>query len=127
MRKSRLLSPAVLALVKQLLAGVLDWSGDELRLAKLDARVLLRRYLFAIGLLIASLALLTAAIFTLAQTLIGALAEYVHGNFVAGLIVSLALFGITALMVAVAYSSIMKKLTPQGMVFRRLLGRGKRQ
>ncbi len=127
MPKSRLRSPVVLELVKQLLAGVLGWSSDELRLTKIDARALLHRYLFAIGLLFTSFAIMIAAIFTLAETLIGALAEYVHGNLIAGLIVSLGLFCIVAVMIAVAYSFITKKPAPQGVVFRHLLGRQEKQ
>ena len=123
MPKSRLRSPVILELVKQLLAGALGWSSAELELAKLDARSLLRRYIFAIGLLFASFAILTAAVFTLAETLIGALADYVHGHLIAGLIVSMGLLAIVAVMIAVAYASITKSPTPQGVVFRRLLGR----
>lgn len=127
MRKPHIENPAVLELAKQILLGLLGWSRDEVRLTKLDARALLHRYLFGLGLLFASFAILTAAIFTMVQTLIGALADYVHGNLVAGLIVSLGLFGITALMIAVAHSSITKKPVAQGVVFRHLLGRDKGQ
>lgn len=123
MPKSRLGNSGFLELVKQLLMGVLGWSSDELRLTKLDASALLHRFLFGGVLFFTSFAILTAAVFTLAETLVGALAEYVHDNLTAGLIVSAALFGLTAILIAVAYASITKKPVARGMVFRRLLGR----
>lgn len=107
--------------------GFLGWSDNELRLTKMDAQALLRRFLLGVGLLFFGFAALIATIFTLAESMIGALADYVHGNFVAGLIVSAALFAATALIIAIAYVVLTKTPPPKGMVFRRILGRRKDQ
>ena len=121
MRKPHSSSDSLLELVKQLLLGALGWSSLELKLAKTDAKALLRRFLLGISLLFAGFAILIAAVFTLAETLIGALADYVHGNLIAGLIVSAALFAITALIVTLAYAFVTRRPVPKGVVFRRLL------
>lgn len=113
---------SVFELVKRLLLGALGWSTDELNLAKLDAKALLNRVLVGVGLLFFAFAILTAAIFTLAETLIGALADYLHGNFMAGLVVTAGLLLIVAVLMAIAYSSIKARPKPKGAVFKRLLG-----
>jgi hypothetical protein len=109
-------------LVKTLLMGALGWSNNELAMAKLDAKALLNRVLWGAALLFAAFAMLTAAIFTLAETLIGALADYLHGNLPAGLVVSASLFCLTGLLMAVGYFSLKTRPKPQGIVFRKLLG-----
>ena len=112
----------LLELAKQLLFGALGWPSAELTLTKLDAKALLHRYVLGLILLVVSFAVLTATVFTLAETVIGALAEYVHGNLIAGLIVSAGLFCLTAVMIMIARSSFTKVPPPKGMVFKRLLG-----
>ena len=114
---------AILALIKQLINDAVDWSNDELALTRSDAKALLRRYLIALGLLFVSFAILIAAIFTLAQTLIGALAEYLHGHLIAGTIVSLALFILTFALMAAARYLFARKARAKGLVFRRIMGR----
>jgi hypothetical protein len=113
---------SVLELVKQLLKDAVDWSNDEMALTRVDAKSLLRRYLTGLGLILTSFAILIAAVFTLAQTVIGALAEYLHGHIIAGLIVSLILFVVTAALMAVARSFFTNKARPKGLVFRRIMG-----
>jgi hypothetical protein len=122
MPKTRKNHISFLELAKQLLFGALGWSNDEMLLTKLDARALLRRLAFGLGLLLASFAFLIAAVFTLAETLIGALADYLHGNLLAGLIVSAGLFCITALIAYFAYAWITRKPVSKGVIFRKLLG-----
>ena len=113
---------SVFELVTQLIADAVDWSNYEMALTRVDAKSLLRRYLIGLGLMLISFAILIAAVFTLAQTVIGALAEYLHGHIVAGLIVSFILFAITIAFMAIARSLFTKKGRPKGMVFRRIMG-----
>jgi len=113
---------AILTLIKQLISDAVDWSNDELALTRSDAKSLLRRYLIALGLIFVSFAILIAAIFTLAQTLIGALAQYLHGHLIAGAIVSLALFVLTFALMAAARYLFTRKARANGLVFRRIMG-----
>ena len=113
---------SILELVKQLIADAVDWSNDEMALTRVDAKSLLRRYLTGLFLILISFAILIAAVFTLAQTMIGALAEYLHGRIVAGLIVSFILFAMTMALMAMARSFFTKKAHPKGLVFRRIMG-----
>ena len=113
---------SVLELVRQLIADAVDWSNDEMALTRVDAKSLLRRYLTGLFLMLISFAILIAAVFTLAQTMIGALAEYLHGHIVAGLIVSFILFAVTMALMAMARSLFTKKAQPKGLVFRRIMG-----
>ncbi|MEO6607518.1 MAG: phage holin family protein [Aestuariivirga sp.] len=122
MPERRAKNTPIFELVKKLLMGALGWSSDELSLTKLDAKALLNRVLLGAGLLFFAFAMLTAAIFTLAETLIGALTDYLHGNFAAGLVVTVGLLLITALLMAFAYSSIKATPAPRGVIFKRLLG-----
>jgi hypothetical protein len=85
---------AILELVKQLLRDALEWSQVEIELTRVDAKAMMRNYIVALGLVFTSFAILIAAMFTLAQTVIGAIATYVHGHVIAGLIVSVALFAL---------------------------------
>ncbi len=120
--RSRGAKSSILEVVKLLFLEALGWSNEELRLTKLDAKTLLHRYLLGLGLLFAGLAVLTATIFTLAETLIGALADYVHGNLIAGLIVSALLLGLTMLLLGLAYAHVTNSSNPRGVVFRKMLG-----
>ena len=113
---------SVLELVRQLIADAVDWSNDEMALTRVDAKSLFRRYLIGLGLVLISFVILIAAVFTLAQTVIGALAEYLHGHIVAGLIVSFILFAITIALMAIARAFFTKKARPKGLVFRRIMG-----
>jgi hypothetical protein len=113
---------SILELVKLLITDAIDWSNEEMALTRVDAKSLMRRYLFGISLMVTSFAILIAAIFTLAQTVIGALSEYLHGHIVAGLIVSLILFAITIILLAIARSFFVNRAHPKGLVFRRILG-----
>jgi Putative Actinobacterial Holin-X, holin superfamily III len=113
---------SILELIKQLITDAVDWSNDEMALTRVDAKLLLRRYLIGLGLILTSFAILIAAVFTLAQTVIGALAEYLHGHIIAGLIVSLILFVITIILTAAARYFFTAKARPKGLVFRRIMG-----
>jgi hypothetical protein len=113
---------SILELIKQLITDAVDWSNDEMALTRVDAKLLLRRYLIGLGLILTSFAILIAGVFTLAQTVIGALAEYLHGHIIAGLIVSLVLFVITIIMTAAARYFFTTKVRPKGLVFRRIMG-----
>jgi Putative Actinobacterial Holin-X, holin superfamily III len=113
---------SILELVKQLITDALDWSNDEMALTRVDAKSLMRRYILGFTLMMISFAILIAAIFTLAQTVIGALSEFLHGHIVAGLIVSFMLFAITIILLAVARYFFVNKARAKGLVFRRILG-----
>jgi hypothetical protein len=91
--------------VRQLMRNAIDWSNDEMALTRVDDKSFFRRYVVGLGLLLASFAILIAAAFTRAQTVMGSLAEYHHGHIAAGLLVSLTLFILTiGLMAAMQYS-----------------------
>jgi Putative Actinobacterial Holin-X, holin superfamily III len=113
---------SILELVKKLITDAVDWSNDEMALTRVDAKSLMRRYILGFTLMMISFAILVAAIFTLAQTVIGALSEYLHGHIVAGLIVSFMLFAITVILLAVARQFFVNKARAKGLVFRRILG-----
>lgn len=114
---------SVFDFTKRLIDEAVAWSNDELELTKQDAKAMLRRYLIALGLVFAGFAILTAGIFTLAQTLIGALALYLYGHVVAGLVVSLVMFAMTAGLLLLARYMVTRKTNPKGIVFLRLQGR----
>lgn len=114
---------SILELMRQLISDAVDWSNDEMALTRVDAKSLLRRYIVGLGIVFVSFAILIAAVFTLAQTVIGALAEYLHGHIISGLIVSLVLFILAfALMIAARYF-FTHNARPKGLVFRRIMGR----
>jgi hypothetical protein len=54
---------------------------------------------------------------------IGVLAEYLHGHVIAGLIVSVVLFAVTVILMAVARYFFISKARPRGLVFRRIMGK----
>lgn len=117
-RRSRL---SILVLFKQLAVDAVNWSQEELALTRSDAKSLFKRYLIALCFIFFGFALLIAAIFTLAQTLIGALAVYLHGHLIAGLIASLTMFVLTFAMLAAARYLFMHKARARGIVFQRFM------
>ena len=112
---------SILDLVKQLITDAVHWSNDEIALTRLDASRMMRRYVFGLALILTSFAILIAAVFTLAQTLIGPLAAYLNGHVAAGLIVSLVLFGMALVLVLLARYVITYKVKAKGMIFRRII------
>ena len=118
---------SILDFFRRLIDEAVAWSNEELELTKQDAKALVHRYMMALGLMIGGFSVLTAGIFTLAQTLIGALALYLYGHVIAGLVVSLAMFVVTAGLFLLARHLITQKTTPKGMVFLRLQGRAPRR
>jgi uncharacterized membrane protein YdjX (TVP38/TMEM64 family) len=115
---------AIFRLLQQLIQDAVAWSEAELAFTRADAKAFVRSYVFALALIFAGFAMLIAAIFTLAQTIVGALAIYVHGHTIAGLIVSFGLFGLTLLLLAAARYFVTRKASSKGMIFRRLTGVG---
>ena len=113
---------AIVQLVKQLLQDALEWSQAEIELTRRDAKAMMRNYFIALALLFISFAILIAAIFTLAQTVIGALAIYLHGHIFAGIIVSFSLFGLAVLLLVTARYFLGRKSPSKGLIFRRLMG-----
>lgn len=113
---------AILGLVKQLFQDALHWSQAEIELTRADAKAVMRNYIIALALFFTGFAILVAALFTLAQTVIGAIADYVHGHILAGLIVSAALFGLTLLVLATARYFLTRKSRSKGLIFRRIRG-----
>lgn len=114
---------AILHLVKQLLQDALQWSQAEIELTRSDARALMKNYIIALALLFVGFAILIAALFTLAQTIIGAIATYVHGYLFAGFIVSAILFGLTLITLATARYFLTRKSRSKGLIFRRITSR----
>ncbi len=112
----------ILELVKQLLQDAFQWSQTEIELTRLDAKAMMRNYIIALALFFTSFAILIAAVFTLAQTVIGAVAAYVHGHIVAGLIVTVVLILLTILLLATARYFLTRKSRSKGLIFRRLKG-----
>jgi uncharacterized BrkB/YihY/UPF0761 family membrane protein len=113
---------SILELARQLIADAVHWSNDEMALTRVDAKSLLRRYVVGLGFIFVSFAILIAAVFTLAQTVIGALAEYLHGHVIAGLVVSFLLFVLTMGLMMAARHFFLHKPRPKGLVFRRIMG-----
>ena len=113
---------ALFGLLQQLAQDALAWSEAEVAHTRADAKAHLRGYALALGFMFAGFSVLIAAVFTLAETIIGALASYVHGNTIAGLIVSLGLFVITLTLLVTARYFLTRKTTSKGMIFRRLTG-----
>ncbi len=113
---------SILRLVKQLLEDALEWSQAEIELTRADAKAVMRNYIIALALFFTSFAILVAAVFTLAQTVIGAIADYVHGHIMAGLIVGIALIGLTMLLLATARYFLTRKSRSKGLIFRRITG-----
>lgn len=116
---------AILRLLRQLVHDAIVWSEAEVAFTRADAKAILRSYIVAFGFIFGGFSVLIAAVFTLAQTIIGALASYVHGNTIAGLIVSVGLFGLTLLLLAAARHFLTRKTSSKGVIFRRLTGVGK--
>lgn len=116
---------AIFRLLRQLVQDAIVWSEAEVAFTRADAKAFLRSYAVALGFIFGGFAVLIAAVFTLAQTIIGALASYVHGNTAAGLIVSIGLFGLTILLLSAARHFLTRKASSQGMIFRRLTGADK--
>ena len=114
-------NPSLLELLKQLIQEATAWSNAEIALTRLDAKSLVRNYVVAAGFMFFGFAVLIAAIFTLAQSIIGGLAAYVYGHTVAGLVVSLVLFGLTAACFSAALFFITRKKRVKGVIFQRLL------
>ena len=113
---------ALFRLLQQLVQDAVAWSEAEMAYTRADAKAFLRSYVFALGFMFAGFSVLIAAIFTLAQTIIGALASYVYGHTIAGLIVSFGLFVLTLLLLAAARYFLTRKASSKGMIFRRLAG-----
>jgi len=114
----------ILNFLRQLAQDAIVWSEAEMAFTRADAKAFLRSYVVALGFIFGGFAVLIAAVFTLAQTIVGALASYVHGNTMAGLIVSFGLFGLTLLLLAAARHFLTRKGSSKGMIFRRLTGAG---
>jgi Putative Actinobacterial Holin-X, holin superfamily III len=112
----------ILGLLKQLLQDALEWSQTEIELTRTDAKAVMNNYITALALFFAAFAILIAALFTLAQTVIGAIATYVHGHIIAGFIVSAVLFGLTLLLLAIARYFLTRKSGSKGLIFRRITG-----
>jgi uncharacterized membrane protein YdjX (TVP38/TMEM64 family) len=112
----------ILGLVKQLLQDAFQWSQTEIELTRADAKAVMQNYIIALALFFTSFAILIAAVFTLAQTVIGAISAYVHGHIVAGLIVSATLIGFTMLLLATARYFLTRKSRSKGLIFRQLKG-----
>lgn len=113
---------AIRQLLRQLLADAFAWSQTEMELTRQDARAAMRRYVVALGFLFVAFAILIAAVFTLAQTVIGALASYVYGHIFAGLIVSFTLIVIAILLLAAARYFLTSRPKSKGLIFRRFKG-----
>ena len=113
---------AILGLLNQLLQDAIQWSQAEIELTRSDAKAMMRNYTIALGLFLLSFAILIAAMFTLAQTVIGAIADYVHGHVIAGLIVGISLTFLAVLLIATARYFLTRKSQSKGLVFRRLKG-----
>ncbi len=112
----------ILGLVKQLLQDAFQWSQAEIELTRSDAKVVMRNYIIALALFFTSFAILIAAVFTLAQTMIGAIATYVHGHVIAGLIVGIVLLSLTILLLITARYFLTRKSRSKGLIFRRIKG-----
>jgi ABC-type multidrug transport system fused ATPase/permease subunit len=110
----------ILGLVKQLLQDAQEWSQAEIEMTRADAKAMMRNCIIALGFIFTSFAILIAAIFTLAQSIIGALATYLHGHIFAGVVVSFMLFALTMVMLAAARYFFGRKLPAKGLIFRRL-------
>lgn len=112
---------SILELVKQLLINAVDWCHAEIALTRLDMKSLIRRYMVGVGLIFTSFAILIAAIFTLAQTVIGALSSYLYGHTIAGLVVSVVLFILALLIIFGARYFFFAKTKSKGLIFKRIM------
>lgn len=115
----------IFELINRLLQDALEWSQAEIELTRADAKAMVRNDIIALVLVFVSFAILVAAFLTLAETVIGALATYVHGHILAGIIVCAVLFGITIVLLATARYFFTRKSQSKGLIFRRITG-GKR-
>lgn len=115
---------ALFKLLEQLVEDAVAWSETEIANTRTDAKSFLRNYAIALGFIFAGLSVLIATVLTLAETIIGALASYVHGHAVAGLIVSCGLFALTIGLLAAAQYFLKRKPRSRGLIFRRLTGAG---
>jgi len=114
---------ALLDVLQQLVQNAVAWSEAEMAHTRADAKALLRSYVLACALMLTGFSVLIAAVFTLAETIIGALAAYVHGHTIAGLIVSVGLFALTLLLLLAARYFLTRKASSKGIIFRRLTGK----
>jgi len=115
---------ALFKLLEQLVEDAVAWSETEIANTRTDAKSFLRNYAIALGFIFAGLSVLIATVLTLAETIIDALASYVHGHAVAGLIVSCGLFALTIGLLAAAQYFLKRKPRSRGLIFRRLTGAG---
>ena len=115
-------NPAFPELIKALAGDGKHWIDAELALAKAEAGLRLRGYVFGVGVAFAGLLILTAAMVVLAQAGVAALTPYVSGPAVAGLSVGIALLVIVGILALVAKSLLVNKTRPVGLVFRWLAG-----
>lgn len=113
---------SIIRLVRQLVQDALAWSQAEIELTRKDAMAMVRNYIIALALIFVGFAMLIAALLTLAQTVIGAIATYVQGHTLAGLIVSVALFGLAMLVLILARYFFTRKSHSMGLIFRRISG-----
>lgn len=109
-------------LVRELADQAADWADAELALTKAEASVLLQRYLAAIVVATAGVAVFLASVVILAQGCVAALLPYVGGQVFANLIVGLALVGLTVLLALQARRLQMRKARPLSLIFRWLAG-----
>lgn len=114
--------PAFPELFKELAGDGKRWLDAELALAKAEAGLRMRGYVAGLGVAFAGLAVLLAAIVTLAQAGVAALTPYVSGPAVAGLAVGITLLVIVAVLALVAKNLLVNKTRPVGLVFRWLTG-----
>jgi uncharacterized BrkB/YihY/UPF0761 family membrane protein len=127
MAKSRQPDSPIIALLRHLIDEAVAWSHAELGLAREDARRLLRRYLVGLGMLLSGFAIFIAGLITLAQALIGVLADYLQGHVMAGLAVGLATLAVALACLVIARLFFRIPARPQSAVFQRLLRQAARK
>jgi len=114
--------PAFPELFKELAGDGKRWLDAELALAKAEAGLRVRGYAAGLGVAVAGLSILIAAIVVLAQAGVAALTPYVGGAAVAGLSVGIALLVVVMVLALVAKSLLVSKTKAVGLVFRWLAG-----
>ena len=114
--------PAFPDLFKELANDGKRWLDAELALAKAEAGLRLRDYALGLGIALVSLVILITATVILAQACVVALAPYVTGPAVAGVVVAILLLGIVVILALVAKYLLVSKTPPTGLVFRWLMG-----
>lgn len=110
-------------LFQQLAGDGVGWINAELALARAEAGKVLGRYIAAIAMAFACIAILMAALVVLAQASVAALSPYLNGPVAAGFAVSLILFAGVALLGLAARHMVMRPIRPAGLIFRCLMGR----